>query len=306
MNKEKLWLLSEVSDLEQIIATMHPDRKLDRMGLESRLQELKDELVKLPKGLPVRRGVITFRGTPVDRSHGVDSAFAGGGASRLGDICAMLAAGKTLSESGPIPDRTNNRLLITGTARGSFGFEFEYTESVQTELLKENDPLPTSDALTKLTDIIRATTQADDDQLAEVLEDVPARTVGKVRDFLDFLEKSEAWMRLECEDGVKFQYENLNQVKASVSRLSRNNVHESEVVYEGVVQGILPESRNYEFKPNSSVLPLLKGKLSTAILDPFAFSKEYLNQPNHFKFTIVRVGQARPRHVLEGIRSIKK
>ena len=99
------------------------------MSLESRLESAKAALATLPYHLATKAR-LTFRGKPVFGSHGIAADFGGKAADAFSDAFAAVAAGlkEGLRYMGPIPNRDKNQLLITGTAIGSFGFEFELPE----------------------------------------------------------------------------------------------------------------------------------------------------------------------------------
>lgn len=78
-------------------------------------------------------------------SHGVVADFASKAAGFFTDAFTAVAAGlaENLRYMGPIPDKEKNQLLITGTAIGSFGFEFELPPP---ELALQSDQLPSDRA----------------------------------------------------------------------------------------------------------------------------------------------------------------
>jgi hypothetical protein len=100
---------------------------ISRMGLESRLKTAQEAIAGYnPLELP-KKARLTFRGRPVVGSHGASAEFAAKASSFFTDAFSAVVAGisESLRYMGPIPDKEKNQLLITGTAIGSFGFEFE-------------------------------------------------------------------------------------------------------------------------------------------------------------------------------------
>ena len=67
-------------------------------------------------------------------------------------------------------------------------------------------------------------------------------------------------------------------------------------------QGILPESRTFEFKTDSG--ETIKGKLGADIQDPTVLNKEYLLVPVTVKLKSTQVGQAKPKYMLMDISNI--
>ena len=92
-----------------------------RLDVESELSS-----VAAPNREPARAR-LTFRGRPVVGQHGIFAEFGAKATSAFADAVAKVAAGLSgpLASMGPIPNRDESRLLITGTALGSFGFELE-------------------------------------------------------------------------------------------------------------------------------------------------------------------------------------
>lgn len=143
---------------------------------------------------------------------------------------------------GPIPKRDKNQLLITGTAIGSFGFEFDLSH-VEPNLFADN---PGYIALEKIEALFRLAASGSDNDVAEAIEDVHPRAVRKVYEFLDFLVQQQAWCGLEFSDQV-FRYANYEQLKAASERLKDDNIHEKTEIFQGEFQGVLPSGRTFEF-----------------------------------------------------------
>ena len=77
-----------------------------------------------------KKAIVTFRGKPVNESHGITAEFSGKAINGLNEMVASVVASlnNNLKFMGPIPNREQHQLMITGTAVGSFGFEFELPE----------------------------------------------------------------------------------------------------------------------------------------------------------------------------------
>jgi len=291
------FLVSEVGELTQILAGMPPRRWLDRMSLESRLEQAKAELLTLPKEPRRRHAVMTFRGAPVRGTEAIEADFAGQASARVNAAYAMLAA-PNLADFGRVPESANNRLLIADTAQGSFGFIFELPpEPEQPELLEGGPPRPIA-VMEKLTDIMHASAKGDDDRLAEVLNGVPSRAVKEVHGFIDFLSKEGAWLSIEGEGLASFRYESLDQVKRSAERLKKDNVHEDEADLTGTFWGIHAQARTFEFKPDQDEVDFIRGKLGEEITKPFDFFKLWAAKPARVRLSSVQVGTAKARYTL--------
>lgn len=302
MNRQRLFIASEIRELEGLLAAIPKENVIERTSLEARLENAKNILDTLPQTGEGPKARLTFRGKPVFESHGISADFAAKAAGAFSDAFSMVAAGlsKGLQQSGPIPDRGANQLLITGTAIGSFGFEFELPTQPPT-LFQE--PEKTEEAMERIEKLFRLTAEGSDDDIAEVIEEIHPRAVKKVFEFLDLLVQQQAWCGLEFGDR-SFRYVNYEQIKASSIRLRDDNIQDREETYQGAFQGVLPTARTFEFKLSGED-GLIRGKIDAAIADPHVLNREWLHKSVSIKLNVMRVGQGRPRHTLMSLDDIK-
>jgi hypothetical protein len=265
MSYEFLALASEVKELESILKAIPAQNLIERIAFEERLASAKEILDKLPAYQHREKARLTFRGRPVIGSHGIAADFGSKAAGAFADAFAAVVAGlnESLRYMGPIPDKAKNQLLITGTAIGSFGFEFELP-SQQDDLFPENEK--TEDALEMMQTLLRVSAEGTDDEVTELVEAIHPRAVKKVAEFLGYLSQQQAWCGLEFKEQF-FRYQNIEQLKISAERLQEENIHESDEEYSGEFQGVLPQSRTFEFKLLDQK-GILKGKVDIAIDDP--------------------------------------
>lgn len=200
---------------------------------------------------------------------------------------------------GPIPDKGRNQLLITGTAIGSFGFEFELP-ATQEDLFPE--PEKGEEALEKIQALLRTTAEGSDDDVAELVEEIHPRAVRKVAEFLGYLAQQDSWCGLEFKNRF-FRFSDIQQLQSSVERLQDENIQEQQESYRGEFQGVLPGARTFEFKL-SDQSGLIKGKVDPAIEDPDILNREWLHKHVQVKLHVIRVGQGRPRFTLLDLASI--
>ncbi len=156
MNRQQYnHLLSERSALEAMIADTPEEDIIDRGSLSTRLELVNREIVTHPVDarLPAKAR-LTFRGRPVVGSHGIFAEFGMTATKAFTDAVALMAASleTDLAATGPIPKRTQNQLLITSTALGSFGFELEEHRE---EVLLLEDESPVAEALKQVQKLIR-------------------------------------------------------------------------------------------------------------------------------------------------------
>jgi len=301
MNNQYMSVASEIRELQELLATIPEENVIERMSLEARLQTAKQTLTALGHHKEAAKARLTFRGKPVFGSHGISADFGSKAAGAFSDAFAAVAAGLSegLRHIGPIPNKDKHQLLITGTAIGSFGFEFELPAQPQTlfpELEKAEE------AMRKIETLFRLAAEGSDDDVAEVIEEVHPRAVKKVYEFLELLVQQHAWCGLEFGDRF-FRYVDYEQLKTSSARLKDDNIQEFEENYCGEFQGILPTGRTFEFKLTDQE-GLIRGKVDASISDPDILNREWLHKPVTIKLNVMQVGQGRPRYILMSVDNI--
>ena len=302
---------SEIQELEALLARIPKGNVISRMGLENRLKAAKDAIGGFnPLELP-RKARLTFRGRPVVGSYGASAEFAAKASTYFTDAFSAVVAGisENLRYMGPIPDKEKNQLLITGTAIGSFGFEFElprlqeHNTNGQTDMFSEaakpeNRP---EVAMEKLEKLFQVAAEGSDDDIAELVDEIHPRAVKKASEFLDYLTEQGAWCGVEFKETV-FRFGGVEQVRKSAARLKSNNVKESDETFRGEFLGVLPEGRTFEFRVIDQDY-ILRGKVGPEIEDA-----DVLNGIVHkhvtAKFHVIQVGQGRPRFTLQTMADI--
>jgi hypothetical protein len=288
-------LFSERAALERMIAETSESDVIDLRSLKVRLelvnQQLKEFIVDTRLSAKAQ---LTFRGRPVIGSHGIFAEFGTTVTKSFTDAVGLLAASlqTELAATGPIPNRTQNQLLITNTALGSFGFELEeYREGA---LLLE-DESPVGEALKQVQALMRGAVEGSDDELTDVASGQDPRAVAAVREFLKKLIDSEAVCCLTIGDKV-FGFNDVGEVRRSLLRLGQENLHESAQTFTGSFQGCLPKRRTFEFKVTETG-EVIAGKIVPTITSPGAIN-DHLHQELCIQLIATRVGQALPKFVL--------
>lgn len=288
-------LLAEKANLKRLLAEIPAEDVLDRAGLEARLDHVEQQLAKVtPPNREPARARLTFRGRPVVGQHGVFADFGAKATSAFADAVTKIAAGLSgrLPASGPVPNRTEGQLLITGTALGSFGFELE--EAPLNDRLDFGDETLAAQAL-ELTQNLLRSTQGTDDELTDSAAATEPRAVAAVRSFLDVLAANDAVCALQFNDKV-FRFNDVGEVRRGVQRLSDDNLHEDETRLTGEFQGCLPKARTFEFKLAGSP-DVIRGKLGADIDSPDEINT-HLHQVTTIDVLATRVGSGKPRYVL--------
>lgn len=295
MSNKYMSVASEIRELKELLADIPEENVIERMSLEARLQSAQEVLSTLGSHKEAAKARLTFRGKPVFGSHGIAADFGAKAAGAFSDAFVAVVAGLSdnLRHAGPIPNKDQNQLLITGTAIGSFGFEFELPEQPPTlfpELEKAED------AIKKIETLFRLAAEGSDDEVAEVIEEVHPRAIKKVYEFLDLLVQQQAWCGLEFGDRF-FRYTDYEQLKISSARLKEDNIRESVESYRGEFQGVLPAGRSFEFKLSDQE-GIIRGKVDASIDDADILNREWLHKPVTLKLNVMQVGQGRPRYTL--------
>ena len=297
MYDEYIFTTSEIAELEGLLADLPENMVIERMGLEARLEQAKSLIADVEPPTPPKRAYFTFRGKPVLGSHGVVADFGGLAVAAISDAVALVAAGASLQESGPIPGSAQNRPYITGVARGSFGFELEIPEfqnQAQYNLLENQ----VESALEKVQELLTTASKGSDDELSDMADEIHPRAIKKVTELLDIMANNGAWFTLRFGES-ECRYDSDAQVKESARRL-RDDVHESKEVIQGYDIYVLPEGRLFEMT-RADDDAIIRGKIGREITDAIALV-EYLNQPVTASVTSIRVGQGKPRYTLTDVR----
>jgi hypothetical protein len=295
-------LSSEIKALESLLSDIPAENVIERVGLEHRLTTARDLIANITEYQLVHKARLTFRGRPVFGTHGIAADFASKAASSFTDAVSAIAAGlaENLRYMGPIPDKQKNQLLITGTVLGSFGFEFELPQPTGGGWFPQ--PSNAEDALDKMRELFRLASEGNDDEIAELVDEIHPRAVKKVADFLLYISQQDAWCGLEFKER-QFRFQDVDQLKESAVRLREDNIHESEEHYYGEFQGVLPATRTFEFKLRDQD-GILKGKIGPEIEDADILNREFLHKPVSIKLHTIQVGQGRPRFALQSLDAV--
>jgi hypothetical protein len=306
---EYIFVSSEIKELESLLAQIPARNAINRIGLEARLKSAREAIASFDPAQSPKKARLTFRGRPVFGSYGVSADFASKAAGFFTDAFSAVVAGITenLRYMGPIPDKQKNQLLITGTAIGSFGFEFELprVDSDDTSGQAPLFPVPNrpEDAMQKLEKLFQVAAEGSDDDIAELVEEIHPRAVKLVAEFLGYISDQEAWCGLEFKESF-FRFSGIEQVRTSVERLTSNNIKESDDAFTGEFQGFLPKERTFEFKLHDQD-GVLRGKVGPDIEDADVLNRDFLYKLVNVKLHVIQVGQGRPRYTLQTLDDIK-
>ncbi len=288
-------LLGERTALQRMIESTPIDEVLDLGSLTARLEEIEHRIseAKINEREPARAR-ITFNGRPVVGSYGIFADFGikiiGAFNETVTSVAASLSGG--LAATGPIPNREQHQLLITNTAMGSFGFEFE---EYRTGQLSIDEKTTLELAIERTQSLLQGSIDDNDELLADTASELNQRALDKVRAFISTLADNEAICALQYRNQV-FRFTDVGQVRRSLERISKDNLHEDEQLLHGEFQGVLPKRRTFEFKITGTG-QVVAGKVSPAIEDANLIN-QHLHQQVEIRTMVTRVGDGRPRYLL--------
>lgn len=266
---------------------------LTRNSMESRLHQVEDALQHMPTLARIpARARLNFNGKPVVNTHGIAAQFGTKALAAFVEAVSAVAVSNnaTLASHGPIPNRDQNQLLITGTARGSFGFELE---EKSTDELPLEDRSAVAQALQRTQNLLESSTQSDD-ALADAAQGLDRRALDKVHAFVSTLAEDDAVCSLDF-GGRMFRFTDTEQVRHSQAQLSTDNLHEEEQTRTGHFEGVLPSRRRFEFCTTDG--ELLTGRIAETIDEPHAINA-HIAEDMDIKVLMTRAGEGRPRYLL--------
>ncbi len=294
---EYIEINAEIASLKLILAGIPSSDVIDQLSVKNRISDLESRLSSDPLDTRVpKKAKLTFRGKPVVGSYGIYAEFGARVMGAFSETVAIVSAsitGALTSLVGPVPNRIHNQLLITGPARGSFGFEIE--EHVAPDVLVDVNG-PVSDALDRVLSVMKASTSSDED-LADSLQGLHQRAIDSIRSFLENVDNGEALCALEIDNEV-FRFQDYSQLKNSIQRLSHDNVVETQVTFNGKIIGVLPRRRTFEYQISNDPVEVISGKIGLEIEDATVLLKDYLEIDAVITVTQSTVGNGRPRYTL--------
>lgn len=290
-------LIAERDALRSMLDDIPIEDVIDRGGLQAKLDAVTALLAHQAAEREPARAKLTFVGRPVIGTRGIFADFGMKAVNGFTEAIAAIAASLTapLNAMGPIPGRDQHQLLITNTARGSFGFELEEIPN-QVQLPLDESSL-VEQALGKTQALFAASAGIDDEALAEAVSEVDPRALDRIRSFMSTLVEYEAACALQLGSGGYFRFDGPGQIRRSLERLSAENVHEKTSEIRGWFEGVLPNKRRtFEFRLESGK-DVIVGRLGPAVKQPELIN-QHLNKLCTISVSVTSVGKGRPKYVL--------
>jgi hypothetical protein len=274
---------------------------------EARLAEINAQIAALAA---VRSNSATvaviFDGNPVIGSGDIRLDFTTEALDSYQKIVSLALASKIaeeLPQRGPLPGADQSRLFIRDLVRGSMGFILEELAPDQHAML----PTPLKEAVEGATELISALSTVSDDEFERTLGNAQPRLVSAVQKFAKVLYEAGASTRIVGdEQGVALSVDDVGRLSR---RLSEVDVTEEMVAVDGVLLGVLPESREFELKPPGEEATAIKGTISEELALKYtadaAFKDRLLLKAVLAQIKVVRTSRngrvVRERRVLEAL-----
>lgn len=265
-------LSSEITAVSELLNSAKSSNDIvGELQLDHRLNILTEQLNKLKEHTLNDNSAsvaLFFGGKPVLGSKGVAAEFAGLALEKFQNLISKTFATcevGELGERGRIPFKAQSELMVTGLARGSFGFVLDEM-SDQTEI----EASELSHVIDKATHLIRDTAAQDNTVFESMVEELEPRTLIALRDFFANLDTSEATLRV-VEKDIDIILDSLAIHRGKI-RTEATSIEEETTEIEGTLVGFLPEHRKFEIRANDG--RLIYGSATKEAVEQFEKASE--------------------------------
>jgi hypothetical protein len=265
-------LSSEMTTVKELLSSAQKsDDIVGEMQLEHRLSELTKKINVLREDSLTDNSAsvaLFFGGQPVLGSKGIAVEFAGLALKQFQNLVANVFASNQvggIGERGKVPFKVNSELMVTGLARGSFGFVLdEMSDQIQLESSQ------LSQVIDKASSLLRDTAAEDESLFDALLEDLDPRTLMALKDLFSNLDSSKATIRI-VEQDLDFTLDGSAIYRAKI-RTEATSIEEQTSDIEGKLVGFLPEHRKFELQDKSG--QLFYGSATKEAVDQFLKATE--------------------------------
>ncbi|SFI43495.1 hypothetical protein SAMN05216304_102738 [Bosea sp. OK403] len=264
----------------------------------SRLAEINRQIKTLAAASSSYASVaLIFEGNPVISSTDIRVDFTTDALTTFQKLIAARlaeqerqAAGDpgALPKRGRLPGRRNSNLYIRDLVRGSMGFVLE-------ERVEQAELLPTKlkAAVESTTELLDRLNSAGDDEFQRIVAESEPRVVQAIQKFTKVLFEAGASTRIAGDQNQLTM--GISDVDRLSKRLNEVEITESVETVDGVLQGLLPEKLEFEFKVAGDEGPTIRGDVAEELankytLDP-AFVERLLHKPGRARIKVVRTSR---------------
>ena len=260
-------LNSEISTVKALLqSAIDYGDIVGELQLKHRINELESELKDLNKSSQIDNTAsvaLFFGGKPVLGSKGIAAEFAGVALEQFQNLISKAFATnevKELGTRGKVPFKENSNLMVTGLARGSFGFVLDEMSN-QTQL-ESSELVHIIDNVALL---LRDTAAQDEAIFEALLDDLDPRMLLALKEFFANLDNSKATLRVvEKELDMTLDGPAIHRAK---TRTEATSIEEKTNQIEGILIGFLPEHRKFELKDNTG--NIIYGSASREAVEQF-------------------------------------
>jgi hypothetical protein len=284
-----------------------------RLMWQNRLAEIEEQIHAVVASRSNYATVaIIFDGNPVIGSGDIRLDFTTDALDSYQKLVTLALAAKLapdeLPQRGPLPGADQSRLFIRDLVRGSMGFILEEILPDQQEIISTT----LKDAVESVTKLLTALNDGTDNDFETTLENTQPRLISAVQKFAKVLYEAGASTRIVGEEArISLSTDDVGRLSR---RLSEVEVTEEVGPVDGVLLGVLPNSREFELKPPGDDSLTIKGSISEELALKYtadiAFKERLLLQPVRAQIKVIRTSRSgrlvRERRVLEALETLTR
>lgn len=283
-----------------------------RIMWQNRLADIQRQIDELNTNRTSYASVaLVFGGNPVIGSSDIRVDFTADALSSFQKLVAVRLAERRrqstgerqeLPRRGKLPGGKNANLFIREVVRGSMGFILEEMPE-QTELIATQ----LKEAVESTTELLRQLNEANDAQFQSMISSSEPRVVQAIQKFTEVLFESGASMKIAGDE--KLVALSISDVDRLSKMLNAISVHEEFETLDGILQGLLPEKLEFEFKVAGDLGNTLRGDVSEELASKYTLDPEFverlLQKPGRARIKVIRTSRngvlAREQRVMEAL-----
>jgi hypothetical protein len=273
-------LQSDLAFVERELAK-HPDPyDTVRFMWQQRKEALEQELAEIEhRPDNFARVALLFRGAPVIGSEEIRLDFTARVLDNYQTVVATVAAARAGSElraRGRLPSSFSSKLFVRDMMRGSVGFLIEEQKPDQLSLV----PSILKEAVAQTSEILESLTSGERSEFERQMNEVSPRTLSAVKKMAKVL--FDAGAETEIVGDTKALVLSHQSTAALYLRLTDIELAERREVRSGILLGLFPERRQFEFKPDGGDLPVFYGPVSETL------DARYLADPGYARSILLK------------------